>query len=152
MSNGYQTLINHFTTNQWNFERDDEAEILRASYAGKNVEFRCAAMINDDEIVQFFSVLPTRVPPEKRALVAELCVRASFGMKVGTFEFDMETGDIRFHTSAPYPVGTLDDSVIRHVIGINLIMTDKYYPAFMSVIFAGQSPVDAIQAIEQTPS
>lgn len=150
MTAGYQTLINHFQANNWVFERDDASEILRAGYSAKNVEFRCAATVNDDELVQFFAVLPNKVPVEKRILVAELCVRASFGMKIGTFEFDMESGDVRFHTSAPYPKGQLDDVVIRSVVGVGLAMTDRYYPAFMSVMFGGTSPTDAVLQIEQS--
>ena len=150
MNSGYQALIDHFTANEWNVDRDDEKQVIHAGYTGDNAKLRCAATVNeDDDLCHCFAIIPAKVPTEKRVAIAELCIRASYPMKVGHFEFDMEDGEIRFHASAPYPTGNLADSVIRRILVISLLMADKYYPAFMSVLFAGTSPKDAVLAIEQ---
>jgi hypothetical protein len=151
MNQGYQAVVDHFTTNDWKFELDEENQVLQAGYTGDNAQFRCAVTINeDDDVCQCFAILPAVVPQDKRLAIAELCVRASYAMKIGNFEFDMDDGEIRFHAGAPYPAGKLDDSVIRHLVAVSLLMTDRYYPAFMSVLFAGVSPKDAVLAAEQT--
>ena len=116
----------------------------------ENAQFRCAISVSeDDDVCQCFTVLPSVVPEDKRLLIAEVCIRASYGMKIGSFEFDMDDGEIRFHAAAPYPTGNLDDAVIRHLVSVSLHVPDRYYPAFMSVLFAGVSPNDAVFAVEQ---
>ncbi|MEI6715589.1 MAG: hypothetical protein WCO60_17670 [Verrucomicrobiota bacterium] len=67
MSSGSQTLIEHFTSNDWNFDRDDENRIIRAGFTGENAQFRCLVLIDsDDDLIQTFVTIPNLVPATKR--------------------------------------------------------------------------------------
>jgi hypothetical protein len=146
ISKGFPALIAHFKKHGWHFQVDTARSILRTGFTGRNGAFQCAATVDDsDDLLQFFSLLPVVVPAHKRQAVAELCVRLSYVMKVGNFEFDFNDGEARFHTTAPYPKGELVDDLIQRTILVNLVMTDMHFPAFMSVIYADVPPADAVR-------
>ncbi|MEI6715590.1 MAG: hypothetical protein WCO60_17675 [Verrucomicrobiota bacterium] len=69
-------------------------------------------------------------------------------MKVGAFDLDMDDGEIRFHASSVSPEGRLEDSVIGRLLSVSLILADRYYPAFMAVLFGNQSPEEALLKLE----
>lgn len=100
-----------------------------------------------DDLVQVFCFVPVVVPPHKLPEVSELCIRLSHNLKVGRFEVNHLDGELRFQTYSAYPVGDLNEGVLRRVLGINLSMTDQHFPAFIGVIYAEVTPAQAAQQI-----
>jgi len=140
---GLQKVIEHFQGNGWKFQLEQDRPVLRAGFGGKNGAVRCIIVVDEsDDLIQVFALLPT-VPGHRSAAAAELCLRASFGVKIGKFEFDHQDGDLRFQAAAPYAKGELSDDLIRRVLGVCLITADAYLPAFMKVIYANVSPAEA---------
>jgi hypothetical protein len=149
---GFQSVIEHFTQRKWNFRVDDPQPILRASFNMRHASIGIVAVVNpEDDLLQVVSFLPVVIPPVKRQAVAELCVRASWGFKLGRFDFNLDTGELRFHTSLPYRKGELADDLIGRVIGTNLATADTFFPAFMAVLYAGRSPAEAVSRIQHPP-
>ena len=141
---GFQTVIEHFKRNRWNFQLDPNRPMLHAGFRGRNGTFRCIAAVDEsDDLVQVFSFVPVVVPPAKLTAVAELCVRLSYPMKMGHFALDLSDGELRFHTSSAYPKGELKDEVVQRVLGVNLAMVDQHFPALIRVIhgFVGSEKV-----------
>ena len=91
--------------------------------------------------------MPLVVPAHKLNVVAELCIRLSHGMKMGRFELDHAKGELRFHTSSPYPKGDLKDEVFQRVLGVNLVMVDQHFPAVIDVIYGNVSPAEAVSQV-----
>jgi len=75
--------------------------------------------------VQVISSCRLSSPPHKLASATELCNLLCHSMKMGRFELDHANGELRFHTSSPYPKGDLKDEVFRRVLGVNLVMVDQ---------------------------
>ncbi len=149
MNAGFESLVKYLEDNRWKFERHDPERSVNLGFVGKNACYRCLAVVDaDDDLFQFFSFLPMRVPEEKRMSIAELSTRANYGLKIGKFELDFSDGELRFQTSARYGEQTLHDEVIRDIIASNLLTIDRYFPAFATVLFAGETPADAIERVE----
>lgn len=147
---GLQTLIDHFKQQNWRFQVDESRSILHAMFSLRNGDFHSVAAVDEsNELLQFRSVLPVVVPPEKRAAVAELCLRISHRLKLGKVDLDFDDGKLRVHTTAAYPNGQLPDGVIRHVVGANLIIADMHFPVFMRVLYGDQSPLEALRQVER---
>jgi len=145
---GFQTVVEHFKRNEWNFQISPDRPLIHASFRGKNGSFRCIAVVDDsDDLFQVLGFLPLVVPDHKRAIAAELCTRLSYGMKIGRFELDHEDGELRFHTCSAYASGGLTDEVVRRVLGVNLVMVDHHFPAFIKVIYGTASPAEAADHI-----
>ncbi len=149
-SKGFQAVIQHFKQNKLHFEADETRLLLHASFSMRHAQHRCVAAINrTDDLLQFLSILPVNAPPEKRPAMAEACIRASWGLGHGRFELNMEDGELHFHSSTPYRKGELTDDLIRRAIGTTLFTADAYFPAFMSVLYGGASPAEAVRQIEE---
>ncbi len=150
MNAGFESLVRYLEDNRWKFERHDLERSVNLGFAGENGCFRCLALVDaDDDLFQFFSFVPMRVPEEKKTQIAELITRANYGLKIGKFEMDFSDGELRFQTSARYGAHTLHDEVIRDIIATNLMTVDRYFPAFSNVLFAGEEPEEAISRIER---
>ena len=101
---GFQTVMEHFKRNRWNFQLDPNRPMIHAGFKGRNGTFRCIAAVDEsDDLVQVFSFVPVVVPPAKLTAVAELCARLSYPMKMGHFALDHSDGELRFHTSSAIP-------------------------------------------------
>ena len=145
---GFQTVIEHFKRKGWKFQLDAERPILHAGFKGRSGSFRCVVMVEPgDDLVQALTFVGVVVPPGRRGAVAELCNRLSYGMKMGRFELDHSDGEVRFHTSSAFPKGELDDAVVERVVGLNIVVMDRNFPAFVGVLYGNVEPADAASRI-----
>ncbi len=150
MTRAFKCIKDYLEKINISFEADDVQRIIRSGFRGRNGYFSVAIFINsDNDLFQCLSMLPINAPEHKRRDVAEVCVRATYGMKIGNFEMDFSDGEIRFRTSVKYVNDFLDEEILSHLIGINLLMADMYFPAFAKVIYADHSPESAVDAVEQ---
>jgi hypothetical protein len=152
MSAGFEAVVRYFEEHQWRFDKHEDERIINLGFSGEHGQFRCAAVINeDDDMFQFFTFVPLRIHAERRQEVAEFVTRANYGMKIGKFELDFDDGELRFHTSARYSDQSLPSEIIRDIIGINLVTADRYFPALTRLLFSGFTPADAIESVEGGP-
>ncbi len=149
MSSGFHAVVRFFEEHKWRFEKLEDDRIIHLGFGGENGHFRCAAVVNeDDDMLQFFTFVPLRITEERRADLAEFITRANYGMKIGKFEMDYDDGELRFHTGARYTDQSLPHEIIRDVIGVNLVTTDRYFPALTRLLFGGLTPAEAIDSVE----
>ena len=107
-------------------------------------------MLNVDEgLLQLFAPLPAKIPPGCRPAVAEAVTRANYGMKMGKFELDYSSGELRFQIANAFTAEGLDAEIIRRLIGTAVHMVDHYFPAVMSIVYGNELPEDAIRHVEQ---
>ena len=95
--------------------------------------------------------LPLAADEDHRLAVAEYLTRANFNLRIGNFELNMESGEIRYKTyvasmDAPDPV------IIRNSIFLPLAMIDRFGDGLLEVLFGFRSPKEAFDAIANTPA
>lgn len=145
MPSPFATLIAYLEKQRWTFDADEETKSAHWGISGEHAQVRCIAAISDeDDLLQVFVVLPVRIPEGSRIAAAEFCTRATYGMKIGRFETDLDDGEVRVHASAPFRQGDLPESVIHHCIGISLLLADHYFPDLMSVVYGETEPDAAV--------
>ena len=105
-------------------------------------------VLEDTRRVLALSVLPLNVPEERRGAMCETLNRANFGLVVGNFELDMDSGEVRCRTAVDLEGAVLSPSLLRHVLQANVEITDTYHPAIMRVAFGEQAPAEAVAAVE----
>jgi hypothetical protein len=79
------------------------------------------------------------MPKTKRPII-------NFGMMMGCFEMDYDSGKIHFKATLPFARGDLNTALLENVVMLNLARMDRFLPAIMSVIYAGISPAQALAA------
>jgi len=102
----------------------------------------------DAEQVVIYSDLGMMVPKSKRAVAAEFLTRANFGLNIGNFEMDFADGQVRFKTSIDVEGGSLSDTQVKNLVGINVLTTDEYLPGLQKVIAGTATAREAIEEIE----
>ncbi|HLJ56832.1 MAG TPA: YbjN domain-containing protein [Chthonomonadaceae bacterium] len=137
----YAAMRRFFEEEQWKFHEIEGQSAVRLGCTGENGDWTCVAQIKENPgRFLFYSVLAVRAPAAERSAVAEFIARANYGMVLGNFELDYTDGEIRYKTSA-YLEELLPSRELFHtLVYTNLLMTDKYLPGIMSVIYAGMTP------------
>ena len=149
MTTPYEAVKEYVTTSEWGFEENEENKVLSMTINGKNSQFRCYIMINeDDNLLQCITVYPTKAQDNQMQVLTELICRANSGMQIGKFEVDFSDREIRFFASSSFMTGVLPEEVINKVFCVGFVTADRYYPTFMKVMFGNTSPEDAIIEIE----
>ena len=150
MAEAMEKVLELFRAKEWSYELDEENHLVRSGINGDNGEWKVVISPSDeDEVCLMLSILPQRCPERRRVACAELLTRINYGILVGGFEMDFQTGRINFKTSHPFAKGELDGELLKRVVGFNLNCMDKYLPAIMSVMYAGTSPAKALAALER---
>lgn len=151
-SNGLQafnTLQKFLEADGWYPQQVDGRHIFRVVFNGKNGDLYCYAQVRVEfEQFVFYAMAPVKAPEDKRLAIAEYITRANYGLRIGNFELDFTDGEVRYKTSFDFEKETLTVNFIQHAIYPAVQTMDHYLPGLMSVIYAGQSPLEAISYIE----
>lgn len=145
----FNLLVEFFEEDNWTFQWMEGTSVLSMGFAGKNGKWQCYAQAREpQQQFVFYSVVPVNAPPEKRPIVAEFITRANYGMIMGNFEMDYSDGEIRYKTSIDVEGDELSHPLIRQVVYANVIITDRYLPGLMSVIYGNASAEKVLLEIE----
>ena len=148
----FDTIEGFFIADDWDFRKMDDVPVLSMGFTGRNGNWTCIAEARELQCqFVFYSIMPVNAPEDCRADIAEFITRANYGMPVGNFEMDYTDGEIRFKTSIDVEGGELTPALFRQVVYTNVILTDRYLPGVMSVIYGGKHPMDAVDEIEDVP-
>lgn len=150
MSPMFEMVIQFFRDDEWKFEQVEGRTTLRMGVRGRNGEYHCLAIVNEQtNIFLFRTKSAISAPEDKRLAVAEFITRANYGLAIGNFEFDFVDGEIAYKTSIDVEGDRLSPMLIRHLVHSNLSTFDRYYPGVMKVIYSDVSPEEAVKAIEK---
>lgn len=122
--------------------------VLRMAIALPNAKTDCIIDIRiPEKIVAIFVICPVNIPEAGRKRVSEFITMANYGLILGSFEMDMDDGDLRFKTSFLYSNDDEPETVFNQHLFNSLHTMDKYFPGIMAVLFAGLDPKIAISQI-----
>jgi hypothetical protein len=93
------------------------------------------------------SVRDGRIPEEHRPAVGSFVHRATFGMVLGNFEFDLDDGDLRFKTSIDVEGDRLSETLLDHLILANIAAFGRYLPG-VDAVLDGADPAAAVADVE----
>ena len=145
----FNLLIEFFEEDEWDFQWTAGTPILSMGFQGMNGSWLCYAQAREpEEQVIFYSDLAINVPPDKRLKIAEFITRVNYGMVIGNFEMDFEDGEVRYKTSLDIEGAELTAAMIRQLVYANLVITDRYLPGIMQVMYSNISPEAALDNIE----
>lgn len=150
MGRVYESVLAFLQEDNWRYEEIPGEMAVRLSFTGQNARYDCFGRVNEaHEVFVFYSIIPVRVPEAQRPLVAELLARINYGLNIGNFELDMNDGEIRYKTSIDVEGGDLTPRMAETLIAVNISTTDRYFPSFADVMYAGVAPVEAVARIER---
>lgn len=144
-----ETLKRFLTEDDWNFEEIEGRDALRMGFQGTDGSWMCIAQAREEqEQFVFYSILPVRVPEDRRSAIAEFLTRANYGMILGNFELDFSDGEVRFKTSIDVEGAELLDALIKPMVYANVSMMNRYYSGILAVAHGGADPAQAVARVE----
>jgi len=145
----YQAMLTFFSEEDWEFTKLQGRLILRLAFQGKNGQWNCFALANEErQRFVFYSICPLEIPSANRGAIAEFITRANYGIEIGNFELDFDSGEMRFKTSLDVTEDRITPALIKQLVYTNVLTIDQYLPGIQAVL-DGALPVDAVRAIEQ---
>jgi hypothetical protein len=142
-------VLRFFQEDQWNFQQIGDKPVIRSGFRGEHGTWVCFAQVNEEhQRFLFHSIMGLNIPVQYRAAVAEYLTRVNYGLPLGNFEMDFETGDVRFKTSIEIPEGELTIAMVRTLAYANVRNMDHYFPGVLAVVHSGLSPEAALARAE----
>jgi len=148
-SNSIYEIMRQFLIDS-NFEIEElpERAAIRTTFTGTQAAWLCVARAREQQRqFVFYSIAPVEIQQAARAMASEFLHRVNFGLIVGSFEFDLDDGEVRIKTYIDVGDTVLTAELIKPVVIANVLMMEKYLPAIQAVN-QGMPPQEAIAWIE----
>jgi hypothetical protein len=131
----------------WEIDRRPDRGLLVFPVTGDHGEWTTAAQAREDARQAFvYSIAREHVPEAARAEAATLIARLNWGLSLGTFELDLDDGQIRLRTSIDVGEAELTPELVKPLLISNLSLMDHYLPAIRAVA-DGATASEALAAL-----
>ena len=148
----FEVLLDYCRDNRIAYRSNVEMKLVAFSVNGADALYELGLQVTpNDQILQVTLEIPVAAAhQEMRSMVAEVAARANYRLLFGHFDLDMDNGRLRYRVGHVIGSAALSNETIMALIGMALEMADRYFPALMTVMFAGHIPSDAVYLSELT--
>jgi hypothetical protein len=80
----------------------------------------------DDELLLVHTPVPAEIAADRRAAVALYLTRANYGLPIGNFEMDLDSGELRYKASVDVSGTEINDAVIDHLFLASVTALEHY--------------------------
>jgi hypothetical protein len=145
----FDELVAFFEADGWPLRTLVAQQAITTTYSGQSGSYPAVARADEEShTLAFTTVLGLPVHPEARVAILETVARANFGLPLGCFLFDTDTGEIRFRTSLDVEGAVVTAAMIRNLVYTNCLAMDAYAPGFAAVLAGEATPERAIAQVE----
>ena len=127
----YNNLINMLNTRNWKYERHDDDLVIRSGIKGEDLPIEFIVYVKPkNQVVQFISTLPFNIPEDKRVEAAIAVCVANYGLVDGSFDYDVNDGEIRYRLTSSYRDSYLGADLFEYMIMCAASTVDDYNDRF----------------------
>lgn len=127
----YETMVSALNHENWIFEEKGDLCIM-SDYQGEDIPIRFFVEVDADrEVIRFLSSMPFNINKDKRVDAALAVCVANYGMVNGSFDYDLNDGEIRFRLTTSYCGCEIGEPFFMDMITTAILTTDKYNELFM---------------------
>ncbi len=133
--------------NEWPYERANDEEITVA-VSGEWCDFHIRYFwVAEEKLLQAAGMLDVRVPDGKKALILETINLVNERLAMGHFAIWTDDNTLIFrHSNMVSSEHDVTANTCEKITSAILAESNKYYPVFQFVLWAGKSPDEAIQS------
>jgi len=129
---------------KWKWDQIDENRI-RSFITGVNGQWVWTGAWNDlDTLLVCYSTYSFKVPSDRLPVVAEFLTLVNASLLFGNYELNLDTGQVRFKTSAMVYGAQLSPSMVHDLAFAGFSRVDQYMRSLMGVAFGQLDPRKAI--------
>lgn len=130
----YDGLRAALNNRQWRYDCDDEKMILRFTVNGDDIPMKFVVFVEPkQQVARVISVLPFKIPEDKRGEMALGVCAINFRLIEGNFDFDMSDGSLSYRITASYRSSEIGDALFQRMISMACAVVDKYNDRFLAL-------------------
>ena len=127
----FDTLTDMLDSIGWTYDTDEEKLMVRSGVKGDDLPIDFVVMVRPkQEVVQFLSALPFKMPQDKRVDGAIAICVANYAMIDGSFDYDLSDGQIVFRLTSSYRNSDIGMELFKYMIMVSAGTIDKYNDRF----------------------
>ncbi len=112
-------------------ERTDVRTHIRIHFTGEDLPMTLHIILRTDrQIVSVLSVMPFRIDEERRHDAAIAVTAANHGLIDGSFDLNMQTGEIRFRLTSCFIGTVLSEALYAYLMFVSAETIDRYNDRF----------------------
>ncbi|MGN1372499.1 MAG: YbjN domain-containing protein [Candidatus Coproplasma sp.] len=128
----YSTMVRALNAKNWKFIEKAEDLTIVSSCSGEDITMNFIIKIDAKrEVIKFISSMPFNIVEDKRVDAAIAVCVANYGLVNGSFDFDINDGEIRFRLSTSYCGCEVGEGFFMDMMGTALTTTDRYNDKFL---------------------
>lgn len=113
-------------------QRTDAQTHIAVRFQGKDLPMTLHVVLRADrQIVSVYSAMPFAFPLERLQIAALACAAANHGMIDGSFDLDLETGELRFRLTSCYIDTVLSEALFSYLLYVSAETIDRYNDRFL---------------------
>jgi len=146
----YNLIIALLNAKKWHYQVEKENSSVLFGVSANYGNIDCYLNIDDEKgIFSCISFCHCFVFTDKYTEITEFITRANFGLISGNFEFDLDSGILRFKTTFYYDKkNEVSMKLLEKYIYTNLYTIDTYTPALMSLAYTDITALEAVAEVE----
>lgn len=132
--NTYNTLCDALDARNWRYSKNEEKLAVSFGVNGDDLPMEFVIIVDEKrQLVRLMSMLPFKMPEDKRLDGAIATMVASFGMVDGSFDHNLEDGTIMFRMTASFRESKLGQGLFAYLIDCSCAMIDRYNDKFFAI-------------------
>jgi hypothetical protein len=136
-----------FVDYRWPFSEVPGMPVLLSELSGPLGSWTFyAQIVEEQELIAFYSVCPLTVPENRRLEVADFLTRANYGLALGNFELDFADGEIRYKTVLEVEGRYISPALVKRLVKANGLAMETYLPGIGAVV-AGTPALPALDRL-----
>ena len=123
----YSTLISMLNNIGWSYEKDEENFVIKSGVNGDDLPVEFIVVVKPtNEVVQFISHLPFKMPEDKRIDGAIAINVINWNLVDGSFDYNIANGSIVFRMTSSYRESFLGEELFKYLIMVAATTVDEY--------------------------
>ena len=128
----YNDLCTHLTACGWKYTRHDDDKVITLNMRGDDLPIEMILFVKEkQQVVSLISLIPSKVPEDKRIDAAVAVNVANYGMVFGSFDYDVSDGEIRWRATLPYRDAAITKDQVNYLVVVSAGTIDKYNDKFL---------------------
>ena len=95
----------------------------------------------------YYSLCPAITPKSNMSYTMEVITRINYGMKIGNFEMDCDTGEIHYKTYVDFFDGVINKEAVAQCMYINIVTFNEYYEKLMKAMHSVSRDEDFLRSL-----
>ena len=145
----FQTICNMLDGINFRYRTDkrDEDYYIMLTVNGDDIPMDEYLIVRPNiQVVSLLSPMPFKTPEDKRVEMAMAVCVSNYGLYEGTFDYDINDGEIRYRLTASFYENILSGDYFNHMLQLASFWIDKYNDRFMMLAKGGMTLQQFIDA------